>query len=139
MTATVTTGALLTIVLALTGWPAPPVAQGTKPDPKSIERGREVYRQQRCQTCHSIEGAGNRRSPLDGVGDTLKEEDIRRWIVAPREMNPKVRKRPYELPDADLDALVSYLRSLEKKHPQFEAGQMSSIASTLHFSRRSRT
>jgi mono/diheme cytochrome c family protein len=83
-------------------------------DRATLDRGREVYKQQRCQTCHSIDGVGNRRYPLDGVGARLTEEQIRKWIVAPREMDPKVRKRAYDkLPKQDLDALVAYMRSLE--------------------------
>jgi len=37
----------------------------------------------------TIAGVGNRRYPLDGVGPKLTEEEIRQWIVAPRDMNPK--------------------------------------------------
>jgi mono/diheme cytochrome c family protein len=84
-------------------------------DEGRVKRGAEVYRAQKCQACHSIAGVGNKRYPLDGVGTKLTEEDIRKWIVAPREMNPKVRKRAYDkLPKADLDALVAYLKSLRK-------------------------
>ena len=80
-----------------------------------VTRGAEVYREQKCQACHSIAGVGNRRNPLDGVGSKLSEADIRKWIVAPREMNPKVRKRAYDkLPKDDLDALVAYLKTLRK-------------------------
>jgi len=84
-------------------------------DAAAITRGTEVYGEQRCATCHAIGGVGNRRNPLDGVGSRLSADDIRKWIVAPREMNPKVRKRAYDsLPAADLDALVTYLVSLKK-------------------------
>lgn len=63
----------------------------------------------------SIAGVGNARSPLDGVGSRLTAEGIRKWIVAPREMNPKVQKRPYDrLPPVDLDALTAYLLSLKR-------------------------
>ena len=76
-------------------------------------RGKEVYREQHCSACHSIGGAGNRRYPLDGVGGRLTETQIRKWIVAPREMDSTVRKRAYDkLPKGDLDALVKYLKSL---------------------------
>lgn len=77
-------------------------------DPK-IARGRAVYVEQRCRTCHSIGGEGNTRSPLDDVGARLTETEIRQWIVAPKEMNPTVAKRGYRLPEEDLDALVAYL------------------------------
>jgi mono/diheme cytochrome c family protein len=101
---------------------APPAAQGPEGSPASvgagaslIERGRGIYAEQKCQACHSIAGTGNRRYPLDGVGSKLSPDDIRRWIVAPREMNPSVSKRAFDrIPAADLDALVAYVSSLRK-------------------------
>lgn len=82
-------------------------------DAARIERGRTVYQEQKCQACHAIAGTGNRRNPLDGVGAKLDADAIRKWIVAPQEMNPTVRKRGYAtLPPADLEALIAYLRSV---------------------------
>jgi len=81
----------------------------------TIERGRQGYMEQRCKACHSIAGIGNKRHPLDDIGSRLTAEEIRKWIVAPREMDPKVRKMAYDkLPKTDLDALAAYLRSLKK-------------------------
>lgn len=76
-----------------------------------IARGRAVYVEQRCGMCHSIGGEGNSRSPLGDVGRRLTNEQIRRWIVAPQDMDPAVRKRGYKLPPEDLDALVAFLRA----------------------------
>jgi mono/diheme cytochrome c family protein len=81
-------------------------------DQGRVARGAEVYREQKCQACHAIAGVGSRRYPLDGVGSKLTEEDIRTWIVAPRDMDPQVSKRAYDLAQADLESLVAYLRSL---------------------------
>lgn len=90
----------------------PPRAQATD---TLVARGKEVYRQQRCRVCHSIAGDGNRRWPLDGVGSRLDQDAIRKWIVAPQEMQPGIRKRAYDrLPPADLDALVAYLMTLKQ-------------------------
>lgn len=83
-------------------------------DAAKVARGKEVYQELRCQTCHAVAGTGNRRSPLDGVGTKLTEEQLRKWIVAPREMNPNVRKRAYDTLATDkLEALVAYLQSLK--------------------------
>ena len=87
----------------------------TEPDQASMTRGRSVYAAQRCRACHSLEGEGNPSSPLDGVGARLTEREIRLWIVAPQEMNPEVRKRAYELPEEDLDALVAYLMASRRR------------------------
>jgi mono/diheme cytochrome c family protein len=85
-------------------------------DQAQIERGKQVYSEQKCQACHSIAGVGNKRNPLDGVGSRRTEEEIRKWIVAPREMNPRVSKRAYDkLPKADLDALVAYMKALRSQ------------------------
>lgn len=101
--------ASLTAVLAALATPA----AATAGDAELIARGKSVYAAQRCATCHAIGGAGNRRYPLDGVGARLSDEQLRAWIVAPRTMDPAVKKRAYDkLPTADVDALVAYLRSL---------------------------
>jgi len=78
------------------------------------QAGEKVYDEQKCRLCHSIGGAGNRRNPLDGVGSRLDDESIRKWIVAPQEMKPGVKKKAYsDLPAEQIDALVAYLKSLQ--------------------------
>ena len=90
-------------------------------DAAKIEKGKQVYAAQKCQTCHSVAGVGNKKGELDAVGATLTEDQIRQWIVAAPEMSAKAkatRKPPmkaYTIPKDDLDALVSYLASLKKK------------------------
>lgn len=76
--------------------------------------GQQVYEREGCAMCHAIQGKGNRRSPLDGVGTRLCRDDLRKWIVSPQEMKPKVRKRAYTLSEPDLEALVGYLESLKE-------------------------
>lgn len=76
------------------------------------ERGREVYAEQRCRACHSIAGVGNTRYPLDHVGRDLSTDVIRKWIVAPRTLNPTVRKPEFDLSESDLEALILYLTTL---------------------------
>jgi cytochrome c2 len=84
------------------------VAESTSP----LEHGTEVYARERCMMCHSIAGKGNRRSPLDGVGSRLSPEEIRKWITAPSEMQPGIKKKAFQLSDRDLNDLVDYLLSL---------------------------
>jgi len=86
---------------------APTVAQAV------LDLGATVYRQQRCRVCHSIAGEGGKHS-LDGTGSRLAEAEVRKWIVAPKEMDPKVRKRAYtKLAEDELAALVAYMMSLK--------------------------
>jgi mono/diheme cytochrome c family protein len=84
--------------------------------------GMKIYAAQKCSVCHSIAGAGNKKLPLDGVGAKLSADQIREWMVAPAEaakkaksiVKPPMRAYP-KLEKADLDALVDYLKSLDKK------------------------
>jgi len=90
-------------------------------DAALIKKGQEVYAAQKCQTCHSIAGKGNKQNPLDGVGAKLSADDIKAWITNPTEMTKKsnsTKKPPMpnkwaKLPAAEVDALVAYLQSLK--------------------------
>lgn len=94
-------------------------AQARSQDP--IAKGQAVYNAQKCSMCHSIDGKGQAKGPLDGVGTKLKAEEIREWIVNPAKMTKEhnaTRKPPMRaypnLPKEDLDALVAYMSSLKK-------------------------
>jgi len=90
-------------------------------DAKVIERGKQVYAEQKCKMCHSIGAEGNAKGPLDDTGNKLTAAEIKEWIVNPKEMTAKTKatRRPLmkaypTLPAADLDALVAYMQSLKK-------------------------
>ena len=112
-------GVGITAVVALLAFAGPAAAQ----DAKAVEKGAKVYADQKCAMCHSIDGKGNAKGSLDGIGSKLKIEEIRQWIVEPAAMTAKTkaaRKPPMPskfsaLPKDDLDALVGYLSSLKKK------------------------
>jgi mono/diheme cytochrome c family protein len=104
-------------ILAI-AWAAPASAQ----DSKQVAHGQTVYAAQKCSICHSIDGKGQVKGPLDGVGSKLSVDEIREWIVNPAEMTKKTkaeRKPPMraypKLAKEDLDALVAYMASLKKK------------------------
>jgi mono/diheme cytochrome c family protein len=89
-----------------------------------IAAGRAVFEAQDCMRCHAVADEGNRRNPLDGVGERRSAEEIRQWILAPAELKDQLSawafqaKQAYrELPAEDIDALVIYLQSL-KTQPQ---------------------
>lgn len=94
---------------------------GQQPTAEQIAAGTKVYAAQKCMICHSIEGRGNKKGPLDGVGAKLTAAQIREWIVDPLEAAKKAQStakpvmKAYKLAPADLDALVAYVKSLEKK------------------------
>ncbi len=60
--------------------------------PAPAEKGAAVFAAQKCSMCHALDGKGQAKGPLDGVGTKLTAEEIRLWIV-------------------DLDALVAFLSS----------------------------
>ena len=85
------------------------------------EAGAKIYAAQKCSICHSIAGVGNKKLPLDGVGAKLSEAEIREWLTDPvaaaakHKSTVKPPMKAYKLPPADVDALVAYMKSLNKK------------------------
>jgi mono/diheme cytochrome c family protein len=107
---------VFTLVVAF-GFAAVAAAQ----DKATIDKGLQLYGEQKCSMCHSVAGKGNVKGPLDGVGSKLSANDIREWIVNPKAMTEKTKAerkpamRAYaNLAKADLDALVAYMVSLKK-------------------------
>lgn len=98
-------------------------AQGAaKPAAGAAAKGAELYTSNKCQTCHAIQGKGNAKGALDCVGDKLSAEEIRQWLINPREMTGKTnatRKPPMppyaKLAKEDAEALVSYMQTLKCK------------------------
>jgi len=88
-----------------------------------VEKGKTLFADQKCTMCHSIDGKGNVKGPLDGVGSKLTAAEIRSWITQPAAMAAKAKaeRKPAmltkyaALPKDDIDALVAYLSSLKKK------------------------
>ena len=105
---------IMSAVAALSLWAVPVLAQ----DAAQIEKGKAVYDAQRCSLCHAVAGRGNAKGPLDKVGTKLSAEDIRKWIVSPKEMKSATKRKPDmraypSLPAADLEALIAYMQSLK--------------------------
>lgn len=86
--------------------------------------GKEIYGREGCARRHSIAGEGSPRSPLDGVGERLSAEEIRKWIVAAPELEDELSGRVFrakqaygKLPEAELVALAAYLRTPRPPRP----------------------
>jgi mono/diheme cytochrome c family protein len=98
----------------LAGGPPPFMDDPGHPVSPLVEEGWKVYQAERCSRCHSIAGEGSPRYPLDGAADRLDARELRLWVVAPREMQPGVRKRAYDhLSEAEVEALVAFLQMLK--------------------------
>lgn len=106
---------LVTSVIAaalLGGLPGLAVAQA--------DRGAQVFAAQKCSMCHAIAGKGNAKGPLDSVGTKYSAADLKEWIVNAKGMTEKTKatRKPVmrdfsALPAEDVDALVTYLRTLK--------------------------
>jgi mono/diheme cytochrome c family protein len=90
-------------------------------DPALVAQGRGVYAKQKCAECHSIGGAGDTDGPIDDAGLRYSREELRLWIVQPRQMEQKVgatrkpRMPAYRrLSARDVDAIVEFMASLRK-------------------------
>jgi len=78
-------------------------------------KGQAVFAAQKCSMCHAIEGKGNKNMPLDGIGSKLSADEIKKWIVSPKEMKADTKMKAYpSLSAEDLASLVAYLSSLKK-------------------------
>lgn len=88
---------------------------------QNLEKGAAVFAAQKCAMCHALDGKGNAKGALDGIGSKLKADEIRQWIVTPADMAAKAQaaRKPAmkafpNLPKEDLDALVAFLASKKK-------------------------
>jgi cytochrome c oxidase subunit 2 len=97
------------------------------PEPQTADerRGRDVFMTARCAGCHTVTGTEARgqiapdlthiaaRQTL-GAGTLSNTDDHRRaWIRDPQSSKPGNQMPPNPLPDADLEALRAYLRTLQ--------------------------
>jgi mono/diheme cytochrome c family protein len=88
----------------------------------AVAKGAALYTSQKCSVCHSIEGKGNAKGPLDGVGLKFTAAELHQWLDDPAAMSAKIkatRKPPMKsyksLSQADKDALVAWMQTLKKK------------------------
>ena len=103
--------------LALTASVAGLAAQ----DSPEVIAGRAVFAQKKCVMCHMAEGKGNKKYTLHGVAAKMSEADIRKWLIAPADMEKKLKAPPKPsmsskmtaLKAAEVDALVAYIKALK--------------------------
>jgi cytochrome c oxidase subunit 2 len=106
-------------------WLAAQRRPAAEPGDAIARRGRDVFLGSACVMCHAIEGtsAGARKAPdLTHVGSrttiaagTLpnRPAELARWIANPQDFKPGANMPATTLPQADMDALVTYLGSLQ--------------------------
>ena len=106
-------------------WAAQQRQEASEPTEGMARRGKEIFLGSTCVMCHAIQGtdANAIRGPdLTHIGGrttlasgTLPntDEDMKRWIRNPQQLKPGVNMPASSLADADLQALVTYLRGLK--------------------------
>lgn len=72
--------------------------------------GKQLFESYGCSSCHSVAGAGNTSSPLDGIGNKKTAEELKRLIVSPSSGSAMPAM---SIPDKDLNDVVAYLRTLK--------------------------
>jgi mono/diheme cytochrome c family protein len=85
----------------------------------NVAAGKKIYADNKCAVCHSIDGVGNKKFPLDGISKKTVDE-IQGWLTDPKAEAAKAGKKmtlpmkSYKtLAPEDFDALVIYLQSLK--------------------------
>jgi putative heme-binding domain-containing protein len=80
-----------------------------------VEKGQKLYTEKKCSICHKIDGVGGKIGPdLSDVGNRRDAEWIKRFLKAPKSVNPETKMPPFKGTDEELEPLVSYLMSLKK-------------------------
>ena len=102
------------------------VARADSPDPKLVDRGKQVYDDYECYNCHKVGGKGGvkRRGPeMDNVGNLLSAEMFKAKILDPLVFLAEGYEEEYKkviMPDdfkdrmgpKEIEAIVGYMASL---------------------------
>ncbi|HLH36341.1 MAG TPA: cytochrome c [Alloacidobacterium sp.] len=75
-----------------------------------VAAGKQLFESYGCSSCHSVAGAGNTASALDGIGSKRTVEELKKLIVSPPSGSTMP---PMDVPAKDLDTLVTYLLTLK--------------------------
>jgi cytochrome c2 len=101
------------------GEPAVAPTPGRDDQQQGSAAGYEVFRNRGCERCHSVQGVGSRRFPLDGVGSRRTAGELRAWTVASAavqdSLSPsasRAKRRYEELPEEEMRLLLEWMGSL---------------------------
>lgn len=106
-------------------WQEAQLADGKEPDNPETKRGRTVFLTHACAMCHTIRGTSAAAtmgpdlthfgSRMNLAAETLPNNpgSLAGWIIDPQNIKPGNHMAPNALSGQDLQALISYLESLE--------------------------
>lgn len=76
----------------------------------SVERGKLLFNESRCVTCHSVEGKGGTIGPdLAKIASKLRPDWLLKWLRNPHEIMPGTRMPVYNFKDQDVRDLAAFL------------------------------
>lgn len=89
------------------------------PDAELLSRGAGVFERSGCLRCHGVDGVGNPRAPLDGVGARRSVTELRAWVTATGSAADQLSRSAVRaksafigLPPEEMEALLAYLSAL---------------------------
>jgi cytochrome c2 len=77
-----------------------------------IARGKTIYRQARCTSCHAQEGRGGIIGPeLTRVSSKVNGRWLLAWLKNPKQYLPRTRMPQFSFPEKDIEAVSAYIES----------------------------
>ena len=67
------------------------IVVGAGPAAAQESKGEKVFAAQKCALCHSIDGKGNAKGPMDEALGKLSADEIRAWITDAKGMTEKTK------------------------------------------------
>ena len=79
-----------------------------------LERGRMLFTEKKCVTCHTIAGQGGTQGPnLTQIAGRIRADYFPEWIRNPRNFKPTTEMPSFEGSEEELQAVVQYLLTLD--------------------------
>lgn len=76
----------------------------------SVERGRRLFNESRCVTCHAVEGKGGDIGPdLAKIGSKVRPGWLLQWLRNPQKVMPETRMPVYGFSEQDATDLAAFL------------------------------
>lgn len=98
-------------------WPPEPLAKAAPPAAAGgelVARGSALFESKGCVACHGPQAEGTDTAPtLIGVGTKYDQEYLARWLRDPASIKPDTAMPNLGLTDAEVEALIAYLQTLE--------------------------
>jgi mono/diheme cytochrome c family protein len=86
-------------------------------NPLDIKGGRAIMENNKCFSCHSINGIGGTIAPsLNGVKYRKTPEMIAQWIKSPGAIKPGTAMPQYPFSNEQIEKIVSYLETVDSLH-----------------------